>query len=721
MRKWILLWAACLIGVGAGVTAPAPDVLIADFEGNDYGPWKAAGTAFGSGPARGTLPNQMRVQGFQGNGLVNSYRGGDSSTGTLTSPPFTMERPYLKFLIGGGGFAGETCMNLYVDGKIVRTATGPNTRPGGSEELDWQSWDVREFMGRTGTLEIVDRATGGWGHINVDHILLSDTPAPRWRQKVQRQFIADRKYLLLPVKNGAPKRWVSLLVEGRLERDFDMELADDTAEWWAFLDLQPFAGKTVMVEVDRLREDSKAMDLLELGDVLKGTHPLYREPLRPQFHFSARRGWLNDPNGLVYFDGEYHLFFQHNPYGWNWGNMHWGHAISKDLVHWQEIGEALYPDALGAMYSGSAIVDHRNDAGFNSANSPAILLFYTAAGGENRMSRGRPYTQCLAFSTDRGRSWKKYEKNPILPNLTPGNRDPKVIWHDASKQWIMTLYVETNKTHSIFFFGSKNLRDWQFLSRTDGFFECPDFFPLAVPGEPRRILWLLTGASSEYMLGHFDGTRFVPVTPKLPGHLGRDFYAAQTYSDIPPADGRRIQIGWLRAPSPGMPFNQCMSLPLELGLMNTADGLRLIMQTVRELQKLRGQPTTVKQMVLEPGTPNPLTGARGELWEMRVEFTPMPGTILECKVRGATIQYDTDRQELRVNGHRARAPLREGRQRLTVYLDRTTVEVFASDGLTYVPMPFIAKPDELGLEVQVQKGRATLELLTAWPLRSIWP
>lgn len=721
MRQLILSLIAYLAAIGVVTPAPAPDILLADFEGANYAPWTATGSAFGSGPARGTLPNQMPVRGFLGRGLANSFHGGDRSTGTLTAPPFAIARPYLKFLIGGGGFAGETCINLLVDGKIVRTATGPNTRPGGSEDLDWHGWDVREFLGRTGLLEIVDRATGGWGHINVDHIVLSDTPAPQWREKAERSLIASRRYLHLPVKNGAPKRWVSLIMEGRLERDFEIELADRDPDWWAFVELCPFADKPVVVQVDRLREDSQALTLLEQADDLKGTHPLYREPLRPQFHFSARRGWLNDPNGLVYHAGEYHLFFQHNPYGWNWGNMHWGHAVSPDLVHWEELGEALYPDALGTMYSGSAIVDHQNAAGFNAANAPAILLFYTAAGGENRMSRGRPYTQCLAFSTDRGRTWKKYERNPILPNLTPGNRDPKVVWHEPSRQWLMTLYVETNKVHSIFFFGSKNLRDWTYLSHTEGFFECPDFFPLADPGDHGRLLWLLTGASSEYMLGHFDGRQFSPITPKLPGHLGRDFYAAQTYSDLPPADGRRIQIGWLRATAPGMPFNQCLSLPLELRLLSTPGGPRLSMLPARELTRLREQPITAGPLELAPNAPNPLAAARGELWEVRAEFTPAPGAVFELKVRGAEIIYDSASENLTVNGHRAKAPLRGGRQRLAVFVDRTTLEVFASDGLAYVPMPYIAKPDEQAVEARMRQGQARLDTLTAFPLRSIWP
>src|SRR5947208_10147472 len=188
----------------AAVAAERPDVLIADFEGEDFGDWKTTGEAFGKGPARGTLSNQMPVTGFLGRGLANSYHGGDDSTGTLTSPPFTVERRHINFLIGGGKHPGETCINLLLDGKVVRTATGPNDRPGGSEQLDWHTWDVAELAGKSAVIEIVDKHTGGWGHINIDHIVQSD-------QKLQaaparREFLIGSRFLNLPVKTGAPKR-----------------------------------------------------------------------------------------------------------------------------------------------------------------------------------------------------------------------------------------------------------------------------------------------------------------------------------------------------------------------------------------------------------------------------------------------------------------------------------------------------------------------------------
>jgi fructan beta-fructosidase len=181
------------------------DILIADFEGQNYGDWKITGEAFGPGPAQGTLANQMKVTGYEGKGLVNSYYQGDKTTGTLTSPPFEIERKYINFLIGGGKYPGRTCMNLLVDGKIVRTATGPNDQPGGSEELDWDSWDVSDLIGSKAQIQIVDQRTGGWGHINVDHIVQSNKKIEVAKNKT-REFLLNKQYLNFPVKNGVKKR-----------------------------------------------------------------------------------------------------------------------------------------------------------------------------------------------------------------------------------------------------------------------------------------------------------------------------------------------------------------------------------------------------------------------------------------------------------------------------------------------------------------------------------
>jgi len=697
----------------------AEDLLIADFEGPDYGAWKATGDAFGPGPAQGTLPNQMAVDGFKGQGLVNSYHGGDATTGTLTSPPFTIERRFIRFLIGGGKDLERTCLRLLVDGKPVRVATGPNDRPGGSETLAPESWDVAEFQGQTATIEIVDRATGGWGHLNVDHIIQTDRKPPGLLTNVRRDFTIERRYLNLPIKNGAPKRLVTALVDGAVVVRNEIELAPAEPDWWAFMDVSAWTGRTLTLQVDRLPEDSTVLNRIEAGDTLKGAEDLYHEPSRGQFHFSSRRGWNNDPNGLVFFRGEYHLFYQHNPYGWGWGNMHWGHAVSRDLVRWEELGDVLRPDDLGPMFSGSAVVDWHNTSGLGQDGQPPLVLIYTAAGD--------PTVQCLASSTD-GRHFTKYPGNPVLPQITGGNRDPKVMWHAPNKRWVLVLYVEKPAgQHTVHFYTSPNLREWTLASITEGdpagkpfLFECPDFFELPVDGNPANRKWVLTAANSEYAVGTFDGTRFTPEQRKLPGHRGRGFYAAQTFSDLPADDGRRIQIGWFQAETKGMPFNQSMTVPFELKLTATPEGPRLTFTPVRELEALRARSHRFEAMTLSAGDPNPLANVKAELVEVRAEFEPGDAREVVFSVRGATITFEVAKQELAVNQHRAPAPLRGGRQRLIIFCDRTGLELFASDGLTYVPMPYQPRADDLALSVESKGGRAKFSTIEVHELKSIW-
>ena len=697
----------------------AEDLLVADFEGSNYGDWKVTGEAFGPGPARGALPGQMPVSGFKGKGLVNSFFNGDGSTGTLTSAEFKIERKFISFLIGGGRNSEATGMNLLVDGKVVRNATGPNDQPGGSEELAAASWDVSEFAGGVAVIQILDRATGGWGHINVDHIVQTDTKPPGLMRDARREFRIEKRYLHLPIKDGAPQRTVSVFADGKLVVQNTIGLANGTPDWWAFMDAGAWRGKPVTLQVDKLPEDSAALRSMEQGDAIMGARELYREPLRGQFHFSSRRGWNNDPNGLVYFRGEYHLFYQHNPYGWGWGNMHWGHAVSRDLVHWEELGDVLTPDEFGPMFSGSAVVDAQNTSGLGRDGQPPLVLIYTAA--------GNPTVQCLASSTD-GRTFTKFGGNPILKQITDGNRDPKVIWHAPTRKWVMVLYVGLpEKKHSVHFFTSPNLRDWTLASVTEGgtdhdhfLFECPDFFELPVDGDATNTRWVLTAADSAYAIGTFDGAKFSPERTKLPGQRGRGFYAAQTFSDIPARDGRRIQVGWFQTETKGMPFNQSMTIPLELKLTATPDGPRLTMLPVQELASLRTKSHRFEALTLSAGGANPLAELPAELVELRAEFEPDEASEVTFNVRGAILVYHTKRQELIVNGHHAPAPLRGGKQRLTIFCDRTGLEVFASDGLTYVPMPFQPDAKQLSLAVQVEGGSTRFTSLEVHALRGIW-
>ena len=696
----------------AAAAFAAEDILIADFEGKDYGDWKAEGEAFGPEPARGTLPGQMHVDGFEGKGLANSFYKGDGSTGTLTSPPFKIEREFINFLIGGGKHPGEACMNLLVDGKAVRTATGPNDRPGGSEHLDWAAWNVAELIGKSAVLQIVDNRKGGWGHINIDQIVHSD----RKRQALpaERTLAIEKSYLHLPVKNDARRCRMKVSCGEAILDEFDIELAPDEPDFWVFLDVAaPVAssghpkGKEAKIEVDRLPEGSKGLAAIRLADDVPDAANLYKEKYRPQFHFSPRRGWNNDPNGLVYHKGEYHLYFQHNPYGWKWGNMHWGHAVSPDLVHWKELPVAIYPFRYGDwVFSGSAAVDKDNTGGFKTGDEDVLVAAFTSTG------RG----ECIAYSNDRGRSFTDYEGNPVVKH---GGRDPKIIWFAPGKHWVMAVYDNRDKSNGIAFYTSTDLKKWDYQSRIDGYFECPELFEIAVDDDKSKTKWVAYSANGDYAIGAFDGKTFTTESGKHRFNCGNCFYASQTFNNIPPEDGRRIQIAWGRIGHPAMPFNQMMNFPVELTLRTTEEGLRLFALPVREIEKLHGKKHAWSDETLKEGGDNLLKGITGDLFHIRAEMEPGDAAEFGFIVRGTPVAVDAKGQQLVCKG---KAPLKPegGKIRIEILVDRTSIEVFGNGGRVYMPCGVIP-PDEGGpLEAFARGGSAKLTSLEVFELRSAW-
>lgn len=710
--------------IASAVAAPAAeDILVADFEGKDYGGWKATGEAFGPGPARGTLPHQMEVTGFEGKGLVNSYFNGDGTTGTLTSPPLRIERRYINFLIGGGMHPARTCINLLVDGKVVRTATGPNDKPGGSERLDWHSWDVRDLAGKTAVIQIVDQERGGWGHINIDHIVQSDRRTGV--VETLRDIAIDRDYLSFQCAAGQGGRCqVALLVDGQTVRQSVGQGRDQPA--WITWDVSRLKGKRGQLKVSEMPGPGGSCPLAESvvqGDQVRGAllvvDRLYQESYRPQFHFTPAKNWTNDPNGLVYYAGEYHLFFQHNPSGINWGNMTWGHAVSPDLVHWKPLDHAIHPDRLGTIFSGSAVVDHDNTAGFQTGQEKVIVCIYTSAGGTSPESKGRPFTQSIAYSNDRGRTWTKYAQNPVLAHVVGSNRDPKVLWHGPTKQWIMALYLDKN---DYALFGSPNLKQWTRLCDVPvpGASECPDFFELAVDGDPARTRWVFWGANGRYRLGAFDGAVFRPETEPLLSLWGANDYAAQTYSNVPPEDGRRIQISWMAGGRyPGMPFNQQMSFPRELTLRTTPEGIRLCMSPVREIERIRGKRHAWTDLLLVPGQ-NPLASLEGELWDIEAQVEPDESADVVLNIRGEQVRYDAKAKTLHALGRSAPLEPLAGRLSLRVLVDRTSIEVFAGDGLVTLCSCFLPDLADRSLGLYVKSGRATVKSLSVCELRPAW-
>lgn len=351
------------------------------------------------------------------------------------------------------------------------------------------------------------------------------------------------------------------------------------------------------------------------------------EPHRPLFHFTPPKMWMNDPNGMVYFEGEYHLFYQYHPDSTVWGPMHWGHAVSKDMLRWEHLPIALYPDSLGMIFSGSAVVDWNNTSGFGKNGKPPLVAIFTHhdMDGE-KAGRSDFQYQSLAYSNDKGRIWTKYAGNPVVPNTQKIKdfRDPKVIWDEGSKQWIMVFAAQDH----VKFWSSPDLKNWKHLSdfgktlgARGGVWECPDFFPMAVEQDKSggdlespsdaRTKWVLLlslnpgaangGSGTQYFVGDFDGKTFT-LDPDFAGSVqngkgvwldwGRDNYAGVTWSDIPKSDGRRLFMGWMSnwdyaQVVPTKRWRSAMTLPRTLALKKTAAGLRLVSQPVKELENLR--------------------------------------------------------------------------------------------------------------------------------------
>jgi len=448
------------------------------------------------------------------------------------------------------------------------------------------------------------------------------------------------------------------------------------------------------------------------------TTPLYRETWRPQFHFTAAKNWLNDPNGCVFYKGEWHLFFQHNPVGLGWGDMTWGHAVSPDLVHWEQLPNAIEPDAFGQIWSGSAVVDWNNTAGFQKGDEKTLVAIYTAAGSKTEASKGKPFTQCITYSTDRGRTWTKYEKNPVLGHVVGENRDPKLAWHAPTKQWIMALFKDGD-TYA--FFASPDLKAWTHLEdhKVPGCGECPDFFEMPVDGDKSHTRWVFTAANGRYFVGTFDGKHFAPETKDaLPEDWGANYYAVQTWSDVPPEEGRRIQIAWMNGGQyPKMPFNQQMSFPCELKLRAFPEGLRICRTPVKEIERLHDKEFSWKDVKVETGKPLPMD-IPGDLFDIRAEIDVGDAAEVVLKFRGESIRYVIKDKKLTCLGREGPLEPVAGRIQFQVLVDRTSIEVFGNDGRLSMTSCFL--PRDRSQSFSVVGGAAKLVSLKVWTLKSAW-
>ncbi len=512
-------------------------------------------------------------------------------------------------------------------------------------------------------------------------------------QEISRDFKITGKYLNIPVDMQQNRQMVQFLIEKDTLTYSVIRIADKEPDYWVFKDVSAYMDKTVRLT---FTEKVSGLDKIYQSDKFAGEDSLYREKNRPQFHFSSRRGWNNDPNGLVWFDGEYHLFYQHNPYEIHWENMHWGHAVSADLIHWTELNDALYPDNLGTMFSGSAVIDKNNTAGWGKN---ALVAAYTAdkAGRE---------VQCIAYSNDKGRTFTKYDKNPVVGPT----RDPKVIWYEPNMEWVMALYDMAG----ISFHTSKNLKDWNYESHIIGFYECPELFELHVDGDPGKPLWVAFGGSGTYLLGDFDGKVFTPRFGKYRNTYG-GHYAAQTYNNTP--DGKRIQIGWGQIEAKGMPFNQMMCFPTELTLRSTREGIRMFSEPVDAIEKLHIRKHDLSGLGLAEANAE-LAKISSDLLHVIAKFESLTGT-------GISIDYRGNRYGLmdgdEINGVQTPRPEPESLVfDVEMLIDRTSVESFYHNGLVVFINALKDPASENGLGIKGNPEHVKIHKLEVHELKSIW-
>lgn len=455
----------------------------------------------------------------------------------------------------------------------------------------------------------------------------------------------------------------------------------------------------------------------------------YKEAHRPQYHFSPSTQWMNDPNGMVYLDGEYHLFYQHYPDSNIWGPMHWGHAISEDLVHWQHLPIALYPDSLGYIFSGSAVVDQQNTSGLGKDGQPPLIAIFTHHDMEGaEAGRNDVQYQSIAYSNDKGRTWTKYANNPVLPNTEKIRdfRDPKVFWHEKTARWIMILAANDR----IKLYTSPNLLDWTFASdfgmdmgSQARPWECPDLFSLTTQNGVEKWVMLVStgnaliekgkegpngGSAIQYFIGDFDGQVFI-LDENLKEEVangkalwidyGRDNYAGVTWANVPRSDGRRLFMGWMSNWDyaqivPTTVWRNAMTLPRTLSLRETERGMRVFSNPIEELKKLRTNELIINNLNDDLSTINPerleviLEMERPE-GVFAIELHNSKNELYRMGYDGEKNQFFSDRTKAGSNGfstnfaeapHPAPRLLTDETLKFHLFFDRSSVELFADDG-----------------------------------------
>lgn len=567
----------------------------------------------------------------------------------------------------------------------------------------------------------------------------------------------DSRYLLLPVQESTDDAKINVLVDGNVAETIYVRLAKSKTDYTVPFDLTPYKGHDVMLDVVipqsrgsvREAKDDACWRGIVLADTFDTAN---RETYRPAFHHTPRYGWMNDPNGMFYKDGRWHLYYQYNPYGSKWQNMTWGHSVSDDLVNWEHLPEAIRPNGLGSVFSGSCAVDHDNTAGFGS---DAVIALYTSAGTSQMQS--------LASSTDDGLTFNIYPSNPVL-TLESEARDPKVFWNDSTKEWNMILAHALD--HEMLIFTSPDMKSWTLqssfgkgLGAQGGVWECPDLFELPVAGTDEKKWVLLCninpdgpfgGSGTQYFVGDFDGKTFKADTDAV-GNVstkwldyGKDHYATVTWSDAP--DGRRVALGWMSnwqyaADVPTMQFRSANILPREMGLFRAPDGeVYASSAPSPELEALRGKlaakvkKTTVGRKARSFALPSENGGICEILMDIEaskaktvnVVFSNSQGekVVMQYDPAAATLSFDRTQSGITDFSEGFPAvtvtPTHEasGRIALRIFVDRSSMEVFGNDGEFVMTNLVFPRTPYTALSVSTEGGNAKVENLRIYSLKS---
>jgi sucrose-6-phosphate hydrolase SacC (GH32 family) len=513
----------------------------------------------------------------------------------------------------------------------------------------------------------------------------------------------SKPYLNIPVGDQARMKLIKININGKSKREFPVQLAEDSVNYWIYIDVTEFKGKTIELSCPAT---SKALSRIYQDDKINGSDSLYKESNRPQYHFTVKRGWSNDINGPIFYDNTYHLFWQSFPFGlsWNTGYMYWGHAISKDMLHWTELPPALMLDSLGSPWSGTAVIDKRNHGGWGEN---ALVIYYTAFD----LVSGKE-VQCIAYSTDGGKTFKRYTGNPVIDSnremQTTNTRDPKVFWYVPAKVWVMVLFERDGMS----FYNSRDMRTWEKESHILGLHECPDFFELPVDGNVANMKWVLHGGSADYFIGTFDGKKFTPETPEMRYAEGKSWngedllYAAQSFENMP--DTRRVQIAWGRARHKGMPFTQMMLFPTEFSLITTNEGLKLVANPIKEIENLHATSHQWTSLTVNEANEKLQSIQPGPL-HIKLDFKIANGNNLRLRYQGNEIL------------NLAAEELSPGNNMMEILIDKTTAEIFINKGKRYIIQNFNNVTSNDGLVFDSDKyGPGIINHLEVYEMKSIW-